>query len=475
MPHPRIRLSTAGNQSDVQAGLDRIRAELRVPDTFPIPVLAEAARVAHAGPPAAEQDLTDVPFFTIDPPGSMDLDQAMYLERRPGGHRIRYAIADVAAFVRPGGAIDQEAHVRGATQYLPDARAPLHPPELSEGAASLLPGQERAAVVWTIDLDEAGEIAGVDVRRALVRSRERLDYDNAQKAVETDERLVLLGEIGRLLLDAEAARGGVSLPLPEQEVTRAADGWSLEFRGGLPSEQWNAQISLVTGRAAAQMMLAGRIGLLRTMPPAPEAALARLRRTAAALGIDWPRDTTYGSVVRSLDPALPRHAAFLHAAAGLMRGAGYTAFDGAVPEQPVHAAVAAPYAHVTAPLRRLADRYATEACLAITAGEPVPGWVRDGLADLPKAMERGLRRAADVDRACIDLVEAIVLRDRVGDLFDAVVVDVSPTKPAATVQLLDPAVQAQCDGALPLGEPVKVRLTEADPATRHVRFALAPR
>ena len=474
MPHPRIRLSTAGNHSEVQAGLDRIRAELRVPDSFPVPVLAEAARVANTGPAAGGDDRTDLPFFTIDPTGSMDLDQAMHLERRPGGHRIHYAIADVAGFVRPSGAIDGEAHERGATRYLPDGTAPLHPPVLSAGAASLLPGQERPAFLWTIDLDDAGEIGAVDVRRARVRSRERLDYEHAQQAADTDERLVLLGEIGRLLLEAEAARGGVSLPLPEQEVTQSTDGWSLEFRGGLPSEQWNAQISLVTGRAAAKIMLDGRIGLLRTMPPAPQAALAGLRRTATALGIDWPQGTSYGSVVRSLDPATPRAAAFLHAAAGLMRGAGYTAFDGQVPEQPAHAAVAAPYAHVTAPLRRLADRYAGEVCLALAAGQEVPAWVRGGLPALPEAMERGLRRAADVDRACIDLVEAIVLRDRVGDLFDAVVVDVAADRPAGTIQLIEPAVQAHCDGRLPLGEPVKVRLTEADPGTRRVRFVHSP-
>src|SRR5689334_21113932 len=84
MPHPRIRLSTAGNHSEVQAGLDRIRAELRVPDSFPVPVLAEAARVANTGPAAGGDDRSDLPFFTVDPTGSMDLDQAMHLERRPG-------------------------------------------------------------------------------------------------------------------------------------------------------------------------------------------------------------------------------------------------------------------------------------------------------------------------------------------------------------------------------------------------------
>ena len=95
--------------------------------------------------PCPAYDVTELPFLTIDPPGSMDLDQAMHLERRGAGFRVRYAIADVAAFVRPGGAIDAEAHRRVETLYSPDTRTPLHPPVLSEGAASLLPGQVRPA------------------------------------------------------------------------------------------------------------------------------------------------------------------------------------------------------------------------------------------------------------------------------------------------------------------------------------------
>ena len=91
--------------------------------------------------------------MTIDPPGSRDLDQALHIARRGDGWTVRYAIADVAALVRPGGAVDLDAHLRGVTVYAPDAKAPLHPVVLSEGAASLLPGEWRPAVVWTLELD----------------------------------------------------------------------------------------------------------------------------------------------------------------------------------------------------------------------------------------------------------------------------------------------------------------------------------
>jgi exoribonuclease R len=476
MPHLRIRLDIA--DTEIQTGLDRIRTDLKVPGAFPAEARAEAA-AARAPVPAL--GLRALEFFTLDPAGSMDLDQAMFLERVPAGYRVWYAIADVASFVTPGGAVDVESQARGVTLYLPDGKAPLHPPELSEGAASLLPGVDRPAVVWRIDLDETGEILAVDLRRALVRSRARLDYATASP---DDPRVALLKEIGSMLIAQESARGGVSLPLPEQEVVHDEAGWRTEFRDGLGAEQWNAQISLLTGRAAARIMLKGGVGLLRTMPPPQKDAVARLRRIAQALAIPWAEREPYGEVIRRMDLKTSRHVAFLHEAASLMRGAAYTAFEGTAPEGAAaqHAAVAAPYAHVTAPLRRLADRYATEICLALTAGEPVPDWVLQALPTLPATMGRTLQHSNEVERACLDLVEAVLLKDRIGEDFDAVVVE-SDSDPhgtpdtrrsGGTVQILDPAVLAKCSGQdLPRGEPVKVRLTEADPVTRRVRFALS--
>ncbi|GAA0919333.1 RNB domain-containing ribonuclease [Nonomuraea longicatena] len=455
-------------------GFERIRRELRLPGDFPPAVLdeAESARAAERD----RRDLTDVPFVTIDPPGSMDLDQAMHLERIRGGYRVWYAIADVGSFVRPGGAVDAEARARGETVYLPDGTVPLHPRALSEGAASLLPGVDRPAAVWRVDLDAEGATLGADVHRALVRSRERLDYDYVQAAADTgtaDGTLGLLAEIGQLRLARERARGGVTLPTPEQEIVRDDGGYRLEYRLPVPAEAWNAQISLLTGMAAAAMMLDAEVGVLRVLPPPRPEALATVRRVAHALDVPWPDGASYGQVVHALDPKAPHQAAFLQESKVLLRGAGYVAFDGDPPAQAEHAAVAAPYTHVTAPLRRLVDRFATEVCLAVAAGEPVPGWVRAALPSLPGVMSSTGRRAGAVERACVDLVEAFLLREQVGQTFEAVVIDVDERRAGGQVQLVEPAVIARCDGALPLGERVTVRLSRADPATREVRFTLA--
>jgi exoribonuclease R len=301
----------------LEDGFERVRRELDLPDDFPRAVLDEAAWVARV-PRLDAEDLSDVPFVTIDPPGSMDLDQAVHLERLRAGYRVWYAIADVGAFVRPGSPIDAEARTRGETVYLPAGKVPLHPKVLSEDAASLLPGALRPAAVWRIDLDADGRTVGADVQRALVRSRERLDYAYVQAAVDTgtaDGVLGLLAEIGRLRLALERERGGVTLPTPEQEVVHDGDGaYRLEFRLPLPAEAWNAQISLLAGMAAASMMLDAEIGILRVLPRPHADDLAKVRRVAQALDVPWPDGAAYGAVVHDLDPRKPQQAAFLQSA-----------------------------------------------------------------------------------------------------------------------------------------------------------------
>ncbi len=451
-----------------------IRAEQGVPVEFPPEVLAEAgAAAASADLPG--RDETSVPFLTIDPPGSMDLDQALHIERDGEGYRVRYAIADVPAFVRPGGAVDLEARRRGQTIYAPDQRTPLHPPELSEGAASLLPGEVRPAYVWDMRLASDGEGTAVEVYRALVRSHERHDYREVQDAVDSggaDERLVLLQEVGERRIALERSRGGASLPMPEQEVTEDERGhYRLHFRPPVPAEDWNAQISLMTGMAAAEMMLKGGLGILRTMPsPEPE-AVARFRREAQALGVAWREAQPYGEFLRSLDRNNPRHLGLIHEATALFRGAGYTPFDGEAPTQPAHAAVAAPYAHVTAPLRRLVDRFGLVVCEALCRGEVVPDWVRQALPALPEAMQASDRVAGAVERACADAVEAAVLEDRVGEVFEAVVVD-ERNRSGVVLQVQDPAVLAAADGSAPLGRKVQARLVAAEIRTGTVHFEL---
>jgi exoribonuclease R len=229
-----------------------LRRDLGVPGSFPDEVVA-AAEDAARNVELPDLVRTDIPFVTVDPPGSRDLDQALHIARDGDGYLVSYAIADVAAFVSPDGVIDVEARRRGETLYFPDARVPLHPAQLSEGAASLLPDQVRPAVLWQIGLSNDGSVRTTSVRRARVRSRAQLDYGSLQRMIDSGEApdaATLLAEVGPKRLALARTRHAINLDLPEQEVEQDGDSWRLAFRTQLPVESWNAEISLLTRTSA---------------------------------------------------------------------------------------------------------------------------------------------------------------------------------------------------------------------------------
>jgi exoribonuclease R len=222
-------------------------------------------------------------------------------------------------------------------------------------------------------------------------------------------------------------------------------------------------------------MLGAGIGVLRTLPdPEPE-AMASLRRRASTLGVDWPAGVTAARVLAALDPSRPEALAFHVDATRLLRGAGYSVLDaeaGIAAETTTHAGLGAAYAHVTAPIRRLVDRFGIEVCLAVAAGVPVPEWVRAALPGLPALMAASDAQANRVDRACLSQVEAWVLADRVGEMFPAVVLHAEAR--GGEVFVADPPVLARCAGDdLPEGERITVRLVEADVERRKVAFQAA--
>lgn len=475
MPVRRSHIAASAAQGELAEALAQLRVSLELPAGFPPRVLDEAESTTSPAPPP-QADRRDIPLVTIDPEGSMDLDQALHLERRRGGYLVRYAIADVPGFVRPEGAVDLEARGRGQTLYAADGRVPLHPPVLSEDRASLLPGADRSAYLWSFELDDAGAVMRTGLERSLVRSRAKLSYAEAQERIDAraGDPLDLLREVGQARIEQERARGGASLNVPDEEIVRSVDGhYTLRRRRLLPVESWNAQLSLMTGMAAAELMLDARIGILRTMPAPGDECIAAFRRQTEALGRPWPEMVTYGEYLRTLDREDPASLAIMQAASGLFRGAGYAAMDGEAPADPVQSALAAPYAHVTAPLRRLVDRWALVVCEALSSGRPVPGWARDSLHDLPSLMEASSHLANRLDGASVAMVEAAVLSDRIGDRFSAVVLELRGDD--AVIQLAEPAVTASCPivtGTRP-GTRIEVVLRAADIRSGTVRFTPA--
>ncbi|NDZ95541.1 RNB domain-containing ribonuclease [Streptomyces sp. SID6673] len=535
---------------------DAVRNELGISEDYGASAQAEADHPVDRFV-ADREDRTDLPFVTIDPPTSRDLDQAVHIVADDDGFVVNYAIADVAALIEPEGALDAESRRRGTTVYFPDCSVPLHPRSLSEGAGSLLPDQIRPCVLWTIRVGADGELGDVSVGRATMRSVAKLDYAGvsadaaAGRLHPSIEALPAFGELRhRVALD----RGAVELDLPDQEVVRAGGdagrparfapgaggirparfapgaggirparfapgaggirparfapgaggirparsapgaggirparsapgaGWTLRLAPHTPADLWNSQLSLLTGMCAGQMMAGAGIGLLRTLPPADPRAVAALRAAATSLDVDWPADASPGQFLAGLPRDEPATLALMSVGATLMRGADYLALgstgDGDVREAPSpdrlrHAAIAGLYAHVTAPLRRLGDRFATEACLAVAAGDPVPDWVSRALPTLPRILRAADSLASSAERASIDLTEAVVLAGREGETFAAVVLHAATEHRAAQVFLTDPAVIAPCDGDPMQGRRISVVLTVADPSARKVLFVPA--
>lgn len=452
------------DQSNVlQSGLASIRQQYSVPLSFPPEVLA-AADVAARREPMEHVDRTDWEFITLDPATSTDLDQAFTIERSADDLLLHYAIADVAWFVRAGDALDREAWKRGATLYLPDGKAGLYPPVLAEDAASLLPDGPRPAVVFHVRVGTDGAAALDGAERAIIRSRAKLAYDSVTAAqLPTD-----FEEFARRVQAAAAARGAGTIEPPEQQVERVGGNqYQLVFRPRLPSEDQNAAMSLACNLAVAQAMFHASTGLFRVMPEPDERALKRLRHTARGLGMNWPAEHSLATFSRTLNARDPKQAAFMLAARRAGGGADYQQFIPGV--TPWHSAMAATYAHATAPLRRLADRYVVQVALAIANGNAVPDDVAEALPLMPEPMDRADSAGSRIERAVLDLAEAVIMRGHEGESFDAVVVD--DDDDGTRIQLLEIAVVAKVKAhSVEPGDQLRVKLVATDVEKRTVQF-----
>ncbi len=450
-------------QQLLSLGLTAIRAQFQVPASFPPAVLA-AAEAAAARVPSEHVDRTDRAFITLDPATSTDLDQAFAIEAAGADIILHYAIADVAWFASDGDAIDAEAWQRGTTSYLPDGKASLYPPVLCERAASLLPDGPRPSVVFTVRVAPDGSVRLDGAERALIRSRAKLAYD----AVRPDQLPPQFAELAGRIAAAEARRGAARVDPPEQEVERGSDGkFALTLRPQLKSERSNAAMSLACNLAIADALLAAKTGLFRVMAAPDARAISRLRHTAPAFGLNWSDTMELSEYEKQLDPADPRAAAFMLAIRRAGTGASYEPYrEGVIPW---HTAMAATYAHGTAPLRRLADRYVVRAALAVANGQPVALAVSEAFARLPAVMARADARDNQISRAVIDLAEAAILSGREGDTFEAVVTDIGES--GARIQLCDaPIVARTAAHSVQPGDRIRVRLLRADSEKRQLQF-----
>lgn len=437
-----------------------MRERFAVPAGFPPEVLAEAEQAAIRSADA-HADWTSRPFVTLDPASSTDLDQAFSIDNAGEDLLLHYALADVGWFVAKGGALEAEAWKRGVTLYLPDGKARLYPAILSEKSASLLPDGPRPAIVVTVRCNPHGAVTLEGAIRALIRSRAKLAYETVDTATIPN-----LDDFAARMTRAEEARGAARVDPPEQEIERGAGGrFNLLLRQWRPSEKVNSALSLAANIAIAEALYGAGTGLFREMHRPDESALRRLRQTARGLGLLWPQTATLAQFERTVDPGTVAGAAFQLAVRRATGGADYVPYRAG--HRPFHAALGVTYAHATAPMRRLADRYVLDDVLALFGGTstPDPSLYRR----LAEAMNAADSREGAIERAVLNLAEAALLHGREGEVFRALVTE--RDEKGARLQLRDLPVVARVDTrSVASGDEVQVRLVSADVVKGEVRF-----
>ena len=227
-------LKVLGDPDDPRTEVEKVLACADVEEEFPDEVERIAAGVrrdAVALRPADRADLREVPFTTIDPETARDFDDAVAIEKLPhGGTRLWVAVADVSHYVREGSPLDAEARRRGCSIYLPSRAIPMLPEPLSARMCSLLPEEDRLAMVVRIDLDRQANIVERDFCAAVIHSKARLDYPGVAAALGGDTRgkrkkyepflpaLRAMDSLARQLRAQRLARGALDFDLPEPFV-----------------------------------------------------------------------------------------------------------------------------------------------------------------------------------------------------------------------------------------------------------------
>ena len=406
-----------------------------IPDTFPDDVIAEADQMKPAGLKGRE-DLREMPLITIDPSDARDHDDACYAHpdddpKNEGGHVIWVAIADVAHYVTPGSALDQEARKRGNSSYFPDRVVPMLPDRLSGDLCSLHEGVPRACIAVRMVIDAHGEKISHRFVRGLMRSPASLNYQEVQAGMDgdaNDKVAPLMEDVIRplyaaynALVEARKRRQPLDLDLPERKIVLAEDGTvkSINFAERLDAHKLIEEFMVLANVAAAETLIAKKTPLLfRVHEEPPPEKLESLRETADAAGFTLAK----GQVLKTAH--LNR---LLHDAAGsdeaeLINMATLRSMTQAYynPENFGHFGLALKsYAHFTSPIRRYSDLIVHRAL--ITAH----GWGKDGLSpeDIDK-LEATAQHISDTERRSMmaerdttDRYLAAFLSDRIGAEF----------------------------------------------------------
>ncbi len=451
-PIEAMVLKVLGDPDDPRTEVEKVLACADVDEAFPDEVERIAAGVATEvlpGERADRADLRHLPFTTIDPETARDFDDAVALEDLPnGGTRLWVAIADVSHYVREGSPIDAEARRRGCSIYLPIRAIPMLPEPLSARICSLVPEEDRLAMVVQIDLDRQANVIGRDFSAAVIHSRARLDYPGVAAALAGDVRgkrrkyepflpaLRAMDSLARQMRAARRARGALDFDLPEPFVELDHDDPRLvrairksrRDPGERQAYSMIEELMLAANEAVAgSFRERGEDAVWRIHDAPDRARLEEFAQLAEHYGIliDVDDARTPTGLKRVLD-RLRGHPAEKALSFQLLRSLKQATYDVV---NIGHFGLASPdYLHFTSPIRRYPDLIVHRLLKARLAalGKPAGGMhpvIPDKVALQKMAADSSFaeRNAMEVEREVIDLYRAFFLRDRVGDVFDGVI------------------------------------------------------
>jgi ribonuclease R len=433
-----------GRLTDPGVDLKVIVAKYSLPDAFPEAVEEEAGRVARPVGPSDLEGRTDFRAWltvTIDPETARDHDDAVGIERRPdGGWRLAVHIADVAHYVREGGALDQEAYLRGTSIYFPDRVVPMLPHALSSDVCSLVEGEDRLTQSVVIDLDRRGRVERSEFKDGVIRSAARLSYQEAQAIVDGDaalraqraplvEALTGMDALAKLMRQRRYERGSLDFDLPEPRLVldEAGEMQGIVRHERLDSMRMIEEFMLAANEAVAEALHRAGAGALYRIHEQPDPE--RVEEFAELVASFGYRISGEASAVRPEDFQL-----VLRQVAGkaeeklvsylLLRTMKLARYH---EENLGHFGLAtAMYAHFTSPIRRYPDLVVHRALRALrrrTDGEHET-WLRERLPEMGRHLSEMERRATEAERELIEWKKVRYMAGRLGESFQGYVTGV---------------------------------------------------
>ena len=430
----------------VQYEIRRILMRENVTEEFPEDVQAEAdafPATIGAKERKGREDLRAIPLLTIDPADARDHDDAVYAERMPGGgFKVLVAIADVSHYVHEGSALDREALARGCTIYLPSRAIPMLPPALSSNLASLLAKKDRLTLAVEIELDANGMMRRHRFIEGVMRAAAGLTYEAVAHALgltmqgpadpnatEQLGQLRVLLDVAKVLREQRRARGSLQFELPEAKVR-------VDDESGAPTDVVRSRRDPGVARAYNMieelMLLANEVVAAdlneRGVPtiyrvhgqPDPE-RVETFCALAKALGYDLGADVI--DHPKKLARFLTSIEGTPHASALgylLLRSMQQATYD---TESIGHFGLAAEhYLHFTSPIRRYPDMAVHRVVRAVARGERIEGWgLTSKLKSQAEQSSQRERKSMAIEREVVDLYGSYLMRDQVGETFDATI------------------------------------------------------